>query len=178
VNRQTIINTLIALAIAALVTAVFVLEGRSDETASTTTTTSTTVLAATTTSSSTTTTSTTTSSTTSTSTTTSTVPPTTDAPLPRELWKVVVVNCSTSGERLQPTVDRLREIGYTDVRGLVGAVQTTETVIYFQFLGLESAAERLRSDLEMFDTPIVVFDEAPPVAGRSDAQLMIYLGGN
>jgi hypothetical protein len=108
----------------------------------------------------------------------STVPPTTDPPLPRELWKVIVVNGTIRGERLQPTVDLLRTAGYADVRGLVGAVRATETVIYYLLDGQQSAAERLRDDIQLGDVAILSFDTAPPVAGRNDAQLMLYLGGS
>jgi hypothetical protein len=108
----------------------------------------------------------------------STVPPTTDPPLPRELWKVIVVNGTIRGERLQPTVDLLRTAGYADVRGLVGAVRATETVIYYLLDGQQSAAERLRDDIQLGDVAILSFDDAPPVAGRNDAQLMLYLGGS
>ena len=62
-------------------------------------------------------------------------------------------------------------------RGLVGAVKTTETVIYFLDEGARGAAERLRADLELPDVEIALFEGAPPVAGRNDAQLMVYLGG-
>ena len=119
-------------------------------------TTTTTTVPATTTTTSTTTTSTT--STTSTTTTTSTVPPTTIEPLPRELWKVIVVNGSTSGERLDPMVERLEDLGYVDVRGLVGAVKTTETVVYYLVPGQESAADRLLADLELTEAELTRLD--------------------
>ena len=80
------------------------------------------------------------------------------------------------GERLAPVIARLQELGYSDVRGLVGAVQTVGTVIYYQFDGQQSAADRIRADLEL-DVAIAPFDDAPPVAGLSDAQLIVYLGG-
>ena len=99
------------------------------------------------------------------------------APLPRGLWKVVVVNGSSTGERLVPTVAALKALGYEGVRGLVGAVQMTETVVYFQFFGQESAADRLRADLGLEDARIAPFDAAPPVAGLNDAQVILYLGG-
>jgi hypothetical protein len=181
-SKATVLNSITGLAIVALVAAIFVLEGRGSEPAlSATTTTS--IAASTTTSTSTSTTSpsTTTSSTTTmaaSATTMSTVPPTTDAPFPRELWKVIVVNGTLRGERLQPSVDLLLWAGYVDVRGLVGAVGATETVIYYQFDGQQNAADRLRDDLGLGDVALRSFDEAPPVAGRNDAQLMLYLGGS
>jgi len=104
------------------------------------------------------------------------VPPTTIEPLPRDAYAVVVVNGSTAGERLEPTVDLLIELGYTDVRGLVGAVRTVETVIHYAD-GDVNAADRMRADLEL-DVDLAPLDEAPPVAGRDDAQLMLYLGGS
>jgi hypothetical protein len=180
--KATIINSLVGLVIVAAVTAVFVFDGRGSEpvlSAASTTTTS--IVATTSTSTTTTSSSTTTSSTTTiaaSTTTMSTVPPTTDPPLPRELWKVIVVNGTIRGERLQPTVDLLRTAGYADVRGLVGAVRATETVIYYLLDGQQSAAERLRDDIQLGDVAILSFDDAPPVAGRNDAQLMLYLGGS
>jgi hypothetical protein len=180
--KATIINSLIGLVIVAAVAAVFVFDGRGSEpvlSAASTTTTS--IVATTSTSTTTTSSSTTTSSTTTiaaSTTTMSTVPPTTDPPLPRELWKVIVVNGTIRGERLQPTVDLLRTAGYADVRGLVGAVRATETVIYYLLDGQQSAAERLRDDIQLGDVAILSFDDAPPVAGRNDAQLMLYLGGS
>jgi hypothetical protein len=180
--KATIINSLVGLAIVAAVAAVFVFDGRGSEpvlSAASTTTTS--IVATTSTSTTTTSSSTTTSSTTTiaaSTTTMSTVPPTTDPPLPRELWKVIVVNGTIRGERLQPTVDLLRTAGYADVRGLVGAVRATETVIYYLLDGQQSAAERLRDDIQLGDVAILSFDDAPPVAGRNDAQLMLYLGGS
>jgi hypothetical protein len=179
--KTTIINSIVGLSIVAAVAAVFVVEGSGSELAlSASTTTTTSVAASTTTSTTTTSSSTTTSSTTTvaaSTTTMSTVPPTTDPPLPRELWKVIVVNGTIRGERLQPTVDLLRAADYADVRGLVGAVRATETVIYYLLDGQQSAAERLSDDLQLGDVAILSFDDAPPVAGRNDAQLMLYLGG-
>ena len=89
-----------------------------------------------------------------------------------------MVNGTPSGERLAPMIQRLRDLGYDDIRGLVGAVQTPETVIYYRFEVMEPAADRLRADLGLDNVRIALFDEAPPVAGRNDAQLMLYLGGN
>ena len=172
-NRAIIINTAVALSIVGLVVAVFVLEGRGVSTPATTTTSTSTTLLATTTTTSTTTTSTTT---TSTSTTTSTAPPTTEAPFPRSLYAVVVVNGSTAGERLAPIVEQLLGFEYANVRGLVGSVRTAETVIYY-IDGGANAADRLRADLGL-DIRIAPFDEAPPVAGRNDATLILYLGGS
>ena len=62
------------------------------------------------------------------------------------------------------------------MRGLVGAVRTVETVIYCAD-GANNAADRMRADLEL-DVDLAPLNEAPPVAGRDDAQLMLYLGGS
>ena len=59
---------------------------------------------------------------------------------------MVVVNGSTAGERLEPTVAQLIELGYSDVRGLVGAVRTVETVIYYAD-GDVNAADRMRAEI-------------------------------
>lgn len=178
-NRATIINSVVAVAIVSLVAGVFVLDSDRVGAPMTTTTTSTTLPATTTsTSTTTTTTTTTTTSTTSTTstTTTSTVPPTTEPPFyPRELWKVVVVNGTSGGERLAPTIQQLRDVGYVELRGLVGSVRTSMTVVYFS-QGAESAADRLRVDLGL-DSEVLPLEEAPPIAGRNDAQLVLYLGG-
>lgn len=91
---------------------------------------------------------------------------------------MIVVNGSSSGERLAPTVEALEALGYEGVRGLVGAVQATETVVYYQFDGQQSAADRLRVDLGLDSVRIAPFEEAPPVAGRNDAQVILYLGGS
>ena len=171
-NRSTIVNIAVALGIAALIAAVFVFESRSEMTPATTTTTSTTTSLPTTT---TTTTSTTTTTTTTSTTTTTTTTSTTIEPLQRDAYAVVVVNGSTVGERLEPTVQQLIELGYTDARGLVGAVRTVETVIYYAD-GDANAGARMRADLEL-DVDLAPLGEAPPVAGRNDAQLMLYLGG-
>ena len=176
-SKATILNSITGLAIVALVAAVFVLEGRGSEPALSTTT-MTSIAASTTTSTSSSTTASSTTTIAASTTTVSTVPPTTDAPFPRELWKVIVVNGTLRGERLQSSVDLLLWAGYVDVRGLVGAVGATETVIYYQFDGQQNAADRLRDDLELGDVAILSFDDAPPVAGRNDAQLMLYLGGS
>ena len=97
-------------------------------------------------------------------------------PLQRSLYAVIVVNGSTAGERLAPTIDQLVEAGYANLRGLVGAVRTTETVIYY-IDGAAGSADRLRTDLGL-DVDIVPLEQAPPVAGRNDAQLILYLGGS
>lgn len=175
-NRNTIVNSFIAIIIVVIIGVVFVVESR--EASVPTATTTTTTLPATTTSTTTTTTSTTTSTTTTTTTPPeTTVPPTTDPPTPRDAWPVVVVNGSTAGERLAPTVQLLTDIGYVGVRGLVASVRTTETVIYYGEGGL-SAAERLAADVGFAGLiPLAPLDEAPPVPGRNDAQLLLYIGG-
>ena len=174
-NRSTIVNIAVALGIAALIAAVFVLESRNEMTPATTTTTSTTTSLPTTTTTTTSTTTTTTTTSTTTTTTTTSTTSTTIEPLQRDAYAVVVVNGSTVGERLEPTVQQLIELGYTDVRGLVGAVRTVETVIYYAD-GDANAGARMRADLEL-DVDLAPLGEAPPVAGRNDAQLMLYLGG-
>ena len=174
-NRTTLLNSAVAVAIIGLIAAVFVLEGRGTGAPPTTTTTTSTTVPATTTTTSTTTTSTTTTSTSSTTTTTSIAPPSTVEALPRGLYAVVVVNGSTAGERLAPTIEQLLGLGYPNARGLVGAVRTTDTVIYY-VEGGANAADRLRTDLGL-DIAIAPLDEAPPVAGRNDAHLILYLGG-
>jgi hypothetical protein len=79
---------------------------------------------------------------------------------------------------LVPTVEALEALGYEGVRGLVGPVKTTGTVVYYQFDGQQSAADRLRADLGLDGARIAPFEEAPPVAGRNDAQVILYLGGS
>jgi hypothetical protein len=178
VNRSTIINTAIAALIVALVAAVFVLEGRGTGTPATTTTSSTSTTVAPTTSTTSTTSTTTTTTTVVTTTTTTTEPLKLEVPFPRELYAVVVVNGSTAGERLEPAVEQLTELGYAKVRGLVGAVRTPTTVIYYVETA-PGAAVRFRTDLGLdLDVEILPLDEAPPIAGRNDAQLILYLGGS
>ena len=50
-------------------------------------------------------------------------------------------------------------------------------MIYFQFDGQQSAADRLRADLGLDDVRIASFEGAPPIAGKNDAQVILYLGG-
>ena len=169
-SRTFITNAVLFVVIIVLATVLLFISGDEALPPPPTTTTTTSLPPATTTTSTTTTTTTTTTST------TSTVPPTTIEPLPREVWKVVVVNGSTVGERLVPTVARLQELGYGDVRGLVGAVQILDTVIYYRLPGQQGAADRIGADLDL-DASFAPFEDAPPVAGLADAQLIVYLGG-
>ncbi len=175
-SRSTIINAVVAGLIVAIIAVVFVLESRGEGTPATTTTSSTTTTVAPATSTTTTTSTSTTTTTVATTTTTTIEPLELEVPFPRELYSVVVVNGSTVGERLGPTVDQLTDLGYTKARGLVGAVRTTNTVIYYVETA-PGAADRLRTDLGL-DVEILPLGEAPPVAGRNDAQLILYLGGS
>jgi len=90
---------------------------------------------------------------------------------------LLVVNGSTQGERLTPTIDLLHLAGYEDVRGVAGAVLTTQTAIYMLGEPLRSAAERLADDIDLPHDRIGLFSDGPPVAARGDAQLILYLGG-
>jgi len=176
VNRSTIINTVVAALILLLVASVFMLDGRGAQAPATTTTSSTTT---TTVAPTTTTTTTTTTTSTTTTTTTTTEPPEFEEPLGRDLYSVVVVNGTAGGEMLAPMVDQLVELGYARARGLVGAVRAPSTIIYYS-ADAPGAADRLRSDLGLDNVPIVPIvpiEDAPPVAGRNDVQIMLYLGG-
>ena len=90
---------------------------------------------------------------------------------------MLVVNGSTRGERLQPAIDQLLEAGYVIVRGVAGAVQTADTVVYYLDETFQGAAEVLALDAGLDVSDIAPFEDAPPVAGRGTAQLMLYLGG-
>ncbi len=118
-------------------------------------------------------------STTSTSTTTSTVapttiPPTTLPPPERGVVPVVVTSASLAGERVGPTVYLLSLGGWTDVRGLNGAVQVPATVVYFAD-GFQNAAEVMAVDLQIPVTSVAPLATAPPVAGLGNAALVVYV---
>ena len=90
---------------------------------------------------------------------------------------MVVVNGSTAGERLEPTIGQLRDQGYVILRGLVGAVQTTETVVYYLDDTFDAAAQVLALDAGLTIDDVALLAEAPPISGLSTAQLVLYLGG-
>ncbi len=178
-SRTVVLNIVLGVIVVALIATLVTLETRDDADAvpSTTTTTST-VVATTTTSTTTTTTSTTTTTTTST-TTTSTVPPSTNVPTERFFVGILVVNGTSAGQRLAPVVQRLTDIGYFDVRGVVGAVQASETTFY-HLEGFRAEAEVVAVDLgfDVSNARFALFDDAPPVSGIGVAKVIVYLGGS
>lgn len=178
-SRQALLNVALSIVVVVLVGAVIYLEQQeaAAPAPTTTTTTSTTVPPTTTTSTTTTSTTTSTTSTTST-TTTSTLPPTTLPPPPRGFIDVVVVNGSTAGERLEPTIGLLRAVGYNILRGLVGAVQTPDTKVYYLDETFVGAAEVLALDVGLTLDDVAPLEEAPPISGLATAQLVLYLGGS
>jgi hypothetical protein len=178
VSRSIILKVVIAVLVASIVGAVIYLETSGDEAAATTTTSTTTTT--TTTISPTTTVAPTTTSTTSTSTTSTTTTTTTEPePLfPRAAYALLVVNGSSRGERLEPTIGLLRLVGYENIRGAAGAVLTPDTTIYYLDDPFRGAAERLADDLDLPLEQLALFSEAPPIAALGNAQLVIYLGGS
>jgi hypothetical protein len=166
---------LVVLITIGVVAAVGYLEATNASAPSTTTSTTTTTLPPTTTTSTTTTSTSTTS--TSTTTTTSTLPPTTLPPPERGLVTVVVSSGSTAGQRLQPTVFFMSLAGYTNIRGVNGAVPLVKSVVYYAE-GFQAAAEVLAIDAGLEVTDVAPMSEAPPVAGLGLAQLLLYLGGS
>lgn len=89
----------------------------------------------------------------------------------------MVVNGSTAGERLAPTVQLLTDVGYVGPRGLVATVRAAETIIYYAEGG-RSAADRLAADVGFPGMiPLLPIDDMPPVPGRNDARLVLYIGG-
>ena len=173
--RQTILIALVVLVTLGVVGAVVYLETTNASTPSTTTSTTTTTLPPTTTSSTTTTSTSTTS--TSTTTTSSTLPPTTLPPPERALITVVVSSGSTAGQRVQPTVFFMSVAGYTNIRGVNGAVPLVRTTVFYAE-GFQAAAELLALDAGLEVTDIAPMEDAPPVAGLGAAQLLLYLGGS
>lgn len=175
-SRIVAVNLALGALAAVLVGTLVYLESQDEPTPTTTTTTTstTTTTVAPTTTVPPTTTSTTTTTTTST---TSTIPTTTLPPFPRGFIDVVVVNGSSVGERLDPMIATLREAGYVIVRGLVGAVQTAETKVYFLDETFRAAAEVLALDAGLTVDDIAPLADAPPIPGRATAQLVLYLGG-
>lgn len=177
VSRSIILKVVIAVLVASIVGAVIYLETSGDEAAATTTTSTTTTT--TTTIAPTTTVAPTTTSTTSTSTTSTTTTTTEPEPLfPRAAYALLVVNGSSRGERLEPTIGLLRLVGYENIRGAAGAVLTPDTTIYYLDDPFRGAAERLADDLDLPLQQLALFSEAPPIAALGNAQLVIYLGGS
>ena len=168
-SRHTVLNLVLGAVAAVLVATLVYLEATDDTADATTTTTSTTTS----------TTSTTTTlppdTTTTTSTTTSTT--TTIAPYPRQAYQLLVVNGSSVGGRLDPTIGLLRLAGYEDLRGVSGAVRTPTTTVYYIGDAFIGAAARLAEDVGVDPASIAPWDEAPPIPAVGDAQLIVYLGG-
>lgn len=108
---------------------------------------------------------------------TTTIPPTTVPPPERGTVAVVVSSGSTAGERVGPTVYLLGVTGWSNIRGLNGSTPLTDGTVYFVD-GLRNAAELLAVDLGLPATATAPIDDAPPVAGLADAQLLAYLGGS
>ncbi|MEO1058235.1 MAG: hypothetical protein AAFY28_15095 [Actinomycetota bacterium] len=104
-----------------------------------------------------------------------TLPPTGEPPVVREYLAVVVSKGPGSGGRIQPMVDTLRQAGYGDVRGLNGAVRAGFSTVYFAD-GLQSSAEQLAADAGLTAADVAPMADAPPVAGRGDVGLLLYLG--
>ena len=84
---------------------------------------------------------------------------------------------STAGQRLQPTVFFMSLAGYTNIRGVNGAVPLVKSVVYYAE-GFQAAAEVLALDAGFEVTDVAPMSEAPPVAGLGAAQLLLYLGGS
>ncbi len=101
----------------------------------------------------------------------------TDVPDERFFVGVLVVNGTPTGQRLAPLVDRIRDVGYSDVRGVVGAVQVLETTIYYAG-DARAEAGVVAADLgyEPGSVNVAPVEEAPPVAGLGTARVMVYLG--
>lgn len=89
----------------------------------------------------------------------------------------MVSSGSTAGERLPPSVFLVGAAGYTNIRGLNGAVPLIRTKVFYTDL-FKSAAEVLALDVGLGVEDIAPMSEAPPVAGLGGAQLLLYLGGS
>ena len=89
----------------------------------------------------------------------------------------MVSSGSTAGERLPPAVFLVGAAGYTNIRGVNGAVPLTRTKVFYAEL-FESAAEVMALDVGLEVSDIAPMSEAPPVAGLGAAQLLLYLGGS
>ncbi len=177
-SKTTALNIILGVLVAGLLATLLYQETTESEAVPATTTT-TTVAATTTTTTTTTTTVPETTTTTSTTTTTTAVPiPSTSVPpTDRFFTGVLIVNGTSAGERIPPVIARLSDVGYFDVRGVVGAVAAPETVIYYvePYLGeAQVVAQDLGYDLT--EISILPSTEAPPVAGIGVAKVIVYLG--
>ena len=105
-----------------------------------------------------------------------TVPPTTLPPPERALVPVVVSSGPSDGQRLAPGAELIAAVGWTDIRPLTGSVALTETVVFYAE-GMQASAELLAADTGLALTSVAPLDDAPPVAGLADAQLLFYYGG-
>jgi hypothetical protein len=88
-----------------------------------------------------------------------------------------VVNGSTAGERLDPMIALLRELGYDEIRGVTGAVLASRTNVYVAVEDFRGAGEVLATDIGLAPDDVLLFDDAPPIAGIGDALVILYLGG-
>ncbi len=105
-----------------------------------------------------------------------TVAPTTVPELPpRSDFSVAVANGADIGGIATATADQLESLGYVDVAALDGTQIVEFTVVYFA-PGLEAAAIRLADDLGANPDLRAPLNEAPPVNGSNDVQLLAYLG--
>ena len=111
-------------------------------------------------------------------TTTAATTTTTAPPPPREFLPTLVVNGSSQGQRLAGLVEELTELGYPQVRGVSGAVLTPDTTVYVERQALLGAGRRLARDLDLGRPEVTLLAEAPPIAGRGDALMVVYLGGS
>jgi hypothetical protein len=66
--------------------------------------------------------------------------------------------------------------GYSNIRGVNGAVPLVDSVVYYAD-GFKAAAEVLAIDADLLITDTAPMSEAPPVAGLGAAQLLLYIGG-
>jgi hypothetical protein len=105
-----------------------------------------------------------------------TLPPTTLPPPERALVPVVVTSAGSSGERVGPTVYLLSLGGWTDIRGVNGAVPAPFTIVYYVD-GFQNAAEQMAVDMSLPLTSVAPLASAPPVSGLGNAALVVYLGG-
>ena len=89
---------------------------------------------------------------------------------------VVVTSASSTGERVGPTVYLLSLAGWTDIRGVNGAVPAAFTIVYYVD-GFQSSAEQMALDMSIPITSVAPIAAAPPISGLGNAALVVYLGG-